>query len=406
MRTKIASRLNPRRLLSILFILLLPFLFSGFSLAAEDEGVVVHLFWARGCSYCAKEKLFLEVLKEQYPQVEVRSYELTESGDNRELMGRVGKRLGVDVSDFRVPFTVVGANYIFGYGGVEDTGRQIEALVLEAMEGGCVDIVTGVGGGGVCDDPDSEPSDLINLPFLGEVRASTVSLPLLTFLVALVDGFNPCAMWALLFLISILLGMKDRRRMWLLGTAFVATSAFVYFLFLVAWLNLFLLLGYVFWVRVLVGLVALGAGAYYVRDYFVNKGGGCEVVKEGRRERVFGAIREVIRKRSLLLALLGIIALAVAVNLVELVCSVGLPAVYTRVLSLSQLPPWQYYLYLLFYILIFMLDDLAVFFLAMTTLKMVGIQTRYTRYCRLAGGALIVIIGLILLFKPEVLMFG
>jgi hypothetical protein len=338
--------------------------------------------------------------------VEVRSYELTESGDNRELMGRVGKRLGVDVSDFRVPFTVVGANYIFGYGGVEDTGRQIEALVLEAMEGGCVDIVTGVGGGGVCDDPDSEPSDLINLPFLGEVRASTVSLPLLTFLVALVDGFNPCAMWALLFLISILLGMKDRRRMWLLGTAFVATSAFVYFLFLVAWLNLFLLLGYVFWVRVLVGLVALGAGAYYVRDYFVNKGGGCEVVKEGRRERVFGAIREVIRKRSLLLALLGIIALAVAVNLVELVCSVGLPAVYTRVLSLSQLPPWQYYLYLLFYILIFMLDDLAVFFLAMTTLKMVGIQTRYTRYCRLAGGALIVIIGLILLFKPEVLMFG
>ena len=103
---------------------------------------------------------------------------------------------------------------------------------------------------------------------------------------------------------------------------------------------------------------------------------------------------------------IGIILLAVAVNLIELVCSAGLPAIYTQILSLATLDRWQYYLYLLLYILIFMLDDLIVFFIAMITLKAVGIENKYVRFSRLIGGILITIIGLLLLFKPEILMFG
>ena len=65
----------------------------------------------------------------------------------------------------------------------------------------------------------------ISVPFIGEIRTADLSLPLLTVLLGALDGFNPCAMWVLVFLIGLLLGMQDRFRMRVLGTAFIAGSA-------------------------------------------------------------------------------------------------------------------------------------------------------------------------------------
>ena len=95
-----------------------------------------------------------------------------------------------------------------------------------------------------------------------------------------------------------------------------------------------------------------------------------------------------------------------AVTLVELLCSAGIPAVYTQVLALSHLPVWQYYAYLWLYILVFMLDDLFVFVVAMKTLQITGVTTRYTRFSHLAGGAVLLAVGALLLLRPEWLMFG
>lgn len=200
--------------------------------------------------------------------------------------------------------------------------------------------------------------------------------------------------------------MKDRKRMWILGSAFIVTSASVYYLFLAAWLNLFLFIGFIFWVRIAIGTVALGAGFYNIRDYIVNKQGGCKVMGNEKRQKIFKRIRDITQKQHFLLALGGMIILAVMVNMIELVCSAGLPAIYTQILSLSQLPSWQYYLYLAFYVLIFMFDDLLIFFTAMITLRAVGIEGKYSRYSHLIGGILMSIIGILLIFKPELLMFG
>jgi hypothetical protein len=227
----------------------------------------------------------------------------------------------------------------------------------------------------------------LTLPILGTIQTANLSLPVLSVVLGFVDGFNPCAMWTLLFLISLLLGMKDRKRMWILGTTFIITSAFVYFLFLTAWLNFFLILGFVFWVRIVIGLVALGVGIYNLRDYHLNKEG-------------------ITHERKFILAFGGIILLAFAVNLVELVCSAGLPAIYTQILSISNLSPGQHYSYILIYIFFFMIDDLVVFAIAMITLHAVGVQSKYARLSRLIGGILMLIIGALLLFKPEILMFG
>jgi hypothetical protein len=336
---------------------------------------------------------------------------VSDNRDNVLLLQRVGKELSVDVSG--VPFTVVGDQYFVGFLDDETTGKRIESAVLRAKEEGYDDLVGSLVGLGSSESlPIEEPVDegvvpeTLRLPILGEIETKNLSLPVFTFVIALLDGFNPCAMWVLIFLISLLLGMKDRKRMWLLGGTFIAASGFVYFLFLSAWLNLFLFLGFVFWVRVLVGLVALGVGGYYLRDWYVNRDAACRVVEGERRKKLFGKMRSVTQRQRLVMAFIGSVGFAFAVNLIELVCSAGLPAIYTQVLALSNLPRWKHYLYLAFYILIFMIDDLAVFVVAMTTLKAVGIESKYARFSHLVGGILMFLIGLALLFKPELLMFG
>jgi thiol-disulfide isomerase/thioredoxin len=390
--------------LSLFFVLVL---FSSTDKILAKDKVTVHFFWGQGCPHCAQEKVFLKSLEAEYPQVEVKDYEVTGSRENSLLLEKLGQKLSVDVSG--VPFTVVGEHYTIGFLNAETTGREIESYVLCVLENGCSDVVADLT---VVDEKQIQLDriknfpDKISLPFMGEVKVSSLSLPALTFIIALLDGFNPCAMWVLLFLISLLLGMQDRRRMWLLGIVFIMASSFVYFLFMSAWLNLFLFLGFIGWVRLGVGLLALGAGAYYLRDFLVNKSGGCQVVGEEKRKKMFEKIKAVTQEKKFWLALLGMVVLAFAVNLIELICSAGLPAIYTQILSLSDLPAWHYYLYLAFYILIFMLDDLFIFFTAMITLKATGVQSKYARYSHLVGGFLMFIIGLLLLFKPEILMFG
>jgi thiol-disulfide isomerase/thioredoxin len=387
--------------LGVIFALPLPTLHAQ----ETKDTVNVYFFWGEGCPHCAKEKPFLEQLQLKYPQVRVQSYEIWKNAENREMLVEFGKRLNATVNG--VPFTVVGEKYVVGWMDESTTGAQIEDAVRCAIESGCRDV-----GLELSNDPSEVPvrenaiPETITLPILGEVRTKTLSLPVFTIIIAALDGFNPCAMWTLVFLIGLLLGMKDRKRMWLLGTAFIMASAGVYFLFLSAWLNLLLFIGFILWVRLGIGVVALGGGGYYLKEYFLNPHGTCKVTGGTQRQKVFARLKALTHESHFLIALVGIILLAVAVNLVELICSAGLPAVYTQVLTLSHLPTWQYYLYLLLYILIFMLDDLVVFFSAMITLQMTGLSDKYARASHLIGGTLMVLIGLLLLFKPEWLMFG
>ena len=255
-------------------------------------------------------------------------------------------------------------------------------------------------------DGRSEILNKIDLPIFGEVETKNLSLPVLTVVIGALDGFNPCAMWVLVFLISLLLGMQNRRRMWILGAAFIMASAAVYFIFMAAWLNLLLFLGFLIWIRVIIGLVALGSGGYHLREWWTNRAGYCKVTGSEKRRRIFEKLKRITQNKSFFIALVGIILLAFAVNLVEAICSAGLPAVYTQILALSDLPVLSYYLYILLYVLIFMLDDLIIFIAAMVTLRATGLSGRYSRFSNLIGGLAMLIIGLLLIFKPEWLMFG
>ncbi len=342
----------------------------------------IYLFFGDGCPHCADEEEFLERILPNYPGVKVHAYEIWHSKENKQLYEEMVKHF--DIKNSGIPTIVIKDKYFVGYNSDEITGSSIESAIK-----------------GVDED-----SNKIKIPFFGVKEATDFSLPILTVVIGILDGFNPCAMWILIFLISLLLGMEDRKKMWIFGGAFIFTSGAVYFLFLAAWLNLFLFIGFVSIVRYMIGLVALGSGVYHVKEYLTNKEGACKVVKGEDKKKLIDKFKKVVSQKNFLLALGGIIVLAVAVNLIELVCSAGLPAVYTQVLTMSDLSPWQHYGYLILYILFFMLDDLFVFFIAMTTLKMTFISSKYTRYSNIIGGVLMLIIGILLIFKPAWLFFG
>ncbi len=403
----------------ILFFLLLFFVFVFHSAKAANE-TTAYFFWGEGCPHCAQEENFLKTLKQEHPELSIKTFEIYNHQKNAAFLEEIAKKLGTTVSG--VPFLIIGDEAIIGYAD-GFTSNKIENRVKECLESGCSDSVAPLlkeataakiddgneensEGDKQAGDKNSEENQAVKLPFLGETDIYKFSLPVLTVILGALDGFNPCAMWTLLFLISLLLGMKNRRRMWTLGVTFIVASAAVYFLFMSAWLNLMLFLGLIVWVRLGIGALALFGGGYSLKEFFTNKGGGCKVTGTEKRQKVFEKLKAVTYQKSLWLALGGIVILAFMVNLVELICSAGLPAIYTQILAINDLAAWQYYLYIFLYIFFFMLDDLFVFFMAMITLEMTGVTTKYARYSRLIGGILMLIIGILLILKPEWLMFG
>jgi cytochrome c biogenesis protein CcdA len=162
-------------------------------------------------------------------------------------------------------------------------------------------------------------------------------------------------------------------------------------------------------VRILIGVVAVGVGGKNLWDYWQNRKAEsvvCKVSKNYGTKKTFDKIKDIVYRKSLWWSILGIVILGFSVNLVELACSAGFPAIYTQVLALNGLPMWQKYLYMGGYIFFYMLDDLIVFLVAMLTLKSKVFGTKYAKYSNLIGGLLILILGLLLIFRPEWLMFS
>jgi len=362
------------RIFSLLFV----FIFSAQFVFADTPPVNAYLFYGNGCPHCAKERQFLSnVLVEKYNNLRIHEYEVYYDSGNVSLFEKVASKLKSNAGG--VPFLIVGDQYFVGYSD-SISPLEIEQRVKECLIEDCPDSVASIVGinlvntqsvisSGV-NDRKYIGEKIITLPFIGKVDALKYSLPALTVVMGMLDGFNPCAMWTLLFLISLLLGMKEKKRMWLLGATFIIASASVYFIFMVAWLNLILFLDFVIWIRILIGVMALIGGGYSLKEFIFSSNSGCKVAGSESKQKIFEKLKLAVQQNSLWLALGGIIVLAFAVNLVELLCSAGLPAVYTQVLVLSNLAKWQYYLYISLYIFIFMLDDLIIFFIAMNPITM------------------------------------
>ena len=366
----------------------------------------IHLFYSELCSTCEEEIKFLEEYKKE-ADINIIYYETTRNKENDELLSDVRKAL--NNNDKTVPYTVIGTTGITGFN--ETVKNQIKAA-YEFYTYEFVDIVDVVQ-----NDLDVEyeiipPLGQYNLPILGDVNPEDVSLPLVSIIIGFIDGFNPCAMWVLLFLLSIIVTMKDRKKMWIIGLTFLITSAVVYLAFMLAWLQIAITLSEIVWVRLIIALIALLGGAINLTSYYKErkKDNGCAVVDKEQRKSISKRIHKIVKqiddKKTFYLAILGVMGLAVSVNLIELACSSGLPLIFTQILAINNLSSLQYLLYILLYILFFLIDDIVIFAIAMKTLKLTGISTKYNKLSHLIGGILMLLIGILMIFKPEWLMFN
>ncbi|MBU2542642.1 hypothetical protein KJ785_03720 [Patescibacteria group bacterium] len=365
----------------------------------ENNKVEFTLFHSETCPHCKEEIKFIEKkLKPIYSQyVDFQLYEIGEP-KNQELFEQYGYFYKVDVRG--VPLTFIDGIPVHGFGNEKTTGAEIIKIIEKKIN------ERGLNGG---EEQVAGEEDIISIPILGDINVKTFSLPVLTLVIGLLDGFNPCAMWVLLFLISLLLGMENKKRMWLLGSIFIFASGAVYFFFMAAWLHFLMFIGMILLVRILVGAVAIGVGGKNIWDYWQNRkaeGVVCKVSKNEGAKNTFDKIKDIVYRKSLWWSILGILILGFSVNLVELACSAGFPAIFTQILSMSGLPMWQKYLYMAGYIVFYMLDDMIVFFVAMATLKSKVFGTKYAKYTNLFAGLMILILGILLIFKPEWLMFS
>ncbi len=388
-------------------ILLFLLLFIPFLVFGSEKDLNIYLFYGDGCPHCKDEEKWFETYLKKNDFIKMHRYEIWYDKENQEKYSKVHDILNDTSSG--IPYLIIGETVITGFD-EEITPERIKNAIEYYSNVKYKDKV-GIYLG-IVEDKNEEDTKTnyqeneIDIPILGKQKIKEVSIGLSAIIIGLVDGFNPCAMWILLFLISMLLGMKNRKRMWALGITFLVSSALVYFLFLISWLNLAIFLNKILYIRFAIAFVAVLFGVLQIISFIFKKDDGCEVVDTKNRKKIIKSIQKIVKEKSFILALLGIVLLAVSVNIIELLCSLGLPVMFTQILTINEVGKFGQILYSLLYILFFMIDDIIIFIIAMKTLEIKAISNKYGKYSHLIGGIIMVVIGILMIYKPEWLMFN
>ena len=379
-------------LFPLIFLIILFSLFSLFCINSSvlaQEKTEIDFFYSQACLHCKEEKEFLNNLKEQYPEIEIKEYEVIYNTENQKILRNFFEKYKVpEMEQGWVPVTFTPTKYFVGFN--QQIGAEIESCLKQCLAG-----------------EKTVVSQKIKIPLIGSVDISRMSLPVLTLIIGTLDGFNPCAMWILVILISLLLSLKSRKKIALVGGTFIFAEGLLYFLFMTAWLNIFLAIKYGLLTRILIGVFGIVFGILRFRDFLTWKPGVCKVIDHSESQvKLVDKMKRILESTTVPVTVLGVIALAFGVNLIEFVCSAGFPVIYTRILALQNITGIQYYLYLLGYNILYMLDDFIVFGVAFFTFNRFNFSDKYNRYSTLVAGILIFILGILMIFKPQLLMFG
>ena len=351
----------------------------------EKNKINFYLFYGAECPHCEQEREWLEEIKDKYDDyINIYEFEVWHNKDNSELMKSVGKVF--DIKPDGGPFTIIGDSYYTGF----------SDAIASRMEGK-INEYSGKSGN----------LNQVKIPILGKVNMKKVSIPLVAVILGFIDGFNPCAMWILLFLINMLFGMKNKKKMWILGFTFLFVSGFVYFLSMLG-IDLILGIATIKYLKLAIALFIIVAGIINFNKYLKirKENAGCTVVDDKKRKKLLKKTKSIVNNKYFILSLLGIIVLAASVNLIELACSLGFPVIFTELLTINKVTGLIKIVYLLIYIFFYMIDDLFVFIVSMITLEATGITNKYNKLCTLISSIIMILMGLLLIFKQDWLMLN
>lgn len=412
----------PTRLLALLVLL-----FSAGLAAAADPGpesdqfwygsaadgtptVRLYYFFSPTCPHCQAAAPFIDAYAARTPWLELKKYSVKDNRTNAKFYYETALALGTQA--LSVPGFVFCRQVLIGYDTAETTGAEIVEALEKCHAGrlarpaGDVAAETSRGAGvpaAATGTTDTEAGTVVHLPFLGSVDAKAFSLPVLTLVLAGMDAFNPCAFFVLLFLLSLLVHAKSRTRMAIVGGTFVLFSGVVYFVFMAAWLNVFLIAGELRVITAIAGLVALFVAALNIKDYFWFKQGPSLSIPDAAKPGLFKRMRDVVAAGSLGPMLASTVLLAIVANSYELLCTAGFPMVYTRTLTLATLETWQYYAWLAAYNVIYVIPLLVIVVVFVRTMGARKLTESEGRVLKLVSGFMMLGFGLMLLVAPNLL---
>ncbi|HOW36881.1 MAG TPA: hypothetical protein PLK34_01380 [Candidatus Pacearchaeota archaeon] len=364
---------------------LLTFILIGFllitliqNISASSSEQELNFFWKTGCPYCEKEKIFLQELQKDYPELKINNYSV-DTPENRVLLKQFFDDYKIPSSYFGlVPMTFVGEKWYLGF---EDSiGQEIRDYLEKGNN-----------------NNQNQTDSSINLPILGKVDLEKYSLIGLSVVLGFVDGFNVCSLGALIFVLGVVLGLGSRKKILAVGSFFILTVSFIYWLLMLVWYKAFTFLGsYLPYMNIAVGLISIAGGIYYLIQFFKFKKHGptCETSKGTIITKFRDGIKEMIKNpKSALTMVLAVIAFSAIVTIMEFPCSAAIPAAYTSTLSTRNLSTIAYLFYTIIYIIFYMLDEIIVFLVAAISSKIWLSSPRFIVWATFIGAMVLLFLG-------------
>ncbi|MDP2904429.1 MAG: glutaredoxin domain-containing protein [Methylovulum sp.] len=376
-------------------------------LKTVQQAIDIEVFVREGCPHCAKAELFLQTLQREQPQLQI---SIRDINNDPAALQRL-KEIAATQRDgsIRVPAFYLNKQLIVGYSDEATTGKWLRAELAQHHPKVLSKNQPSGDVAGSCEaveslsctadtTPTPSASSEFDISLLGQrISLEQAGLPLFTIAMGLLDGFNPCSMWVLILMISLLAPMHDRMRMFAVAGAFVAVEGIAYFIFMAAWLNLFLWIGLSRTSELIIASIAILAGIINLKDFWAYGWGVSLSIPKSAKPGIYTRIRSILQAENLRAAILGAVVLALLVQIVEFLCTSGFPALYTRILTLRQTSGMSYYGYLLLYNMAYMLDDSIVLGIGVITLSQRRLQEKEGRWLKLISGLVMVGLGFYLM---------
>lgn len=368
-------------------------LVAGTAAAQEEEDADLVLFYGAGCPHCAAERIFLAGLQEEFPELVVVEYEVYNDAANQDLFRETLAGFGMEPR--AVPTTIVAGRVWVGFS--DAMAAELRQAAAEVLAGRPAERA---------EDEEDEVvgSELVHVPLLGDVEVAEQSLLVSTIVIGFVDGFNPCSLWVLSILLALVLRSGSRRRIVAVGVTFLVVTTLLYGFYIAGLYSVLSYVAYVSWIRVAVALVALAFGLVNLKDFFWFKRGISLTIPDARKPAIVERARSLaVTDRPLPGMLAGTAALAVGVSLIETPCTAGLPVLWTSLVTEADVALGVAVLLFAVYMLVFLLDELAVLGMAVVTMRAAKLQERHGRLLKLAGGSVMVALAIVMLAAPDLM---
>lgn len=380
-----------RIVLLLTFFLLLFSTSAVFAQTNEPAPLNIYFFWGDGCPHCAEEEPYLESLKEQYPTLTIVDYEVWYHEENQKTLEEFAKVLDFEASG--VPVTIIGDQVWIGFR--EEYKIEMENAIQAQLAN-----PTGFDAGKEVSSQNS--GNIVNLPLIGEVDLEKQSMIVSTLIIGFVDGFNPCSLWVLSVLLALTIRSGSRKKTLIVGLTYLLVTAVVYGLFITGVFTLLSYVGYLKWIQIIVAVMAIVFGVVNLKDYFWYKEGLSFTISDKNKPKLYKNMRSTVMDSRSILGLIGSsAALAVGVSLIEFSCTAGFPVIWSNLVAQNKVSVISYVLLLALYMLIYLLDELVIFGVAVFTMQASRVEEKHGRVLKLISGVIMLALGLAMALNPE-----